>query len=178
MSLEYDPKALAEVYYVITFLDDVTYNKIPLRIINYIKKNMDKKIVISEDMIKEENILPDAQELLSLIYTEYLYDESSDGPIFDESEEIISRERQAVNRLEEKTNLNINQKNRTKDKDRDYSNNKKKNRKDRRNRKKGFLKKEKNENQEKNDYSLILKKESLFEKIIKNINKVIQNIFP
>ncbi len=64
---EINAKSLAEVYYIISNLEEKYKNKIPVNITDNIKKYMDKNY----EYISEKEILPETKALLAVIIEKY-----------------------------------------------------------------------------------------------------------
>jgi len=64
---EINAKSLAEVYYIISNLEEKYKNKIPVNITDNIKKYMDKNY----EYISEKEILPETKALLDVIIEKY-----------------------------------------------------------------------------------------------------------
>ena len=67
-----DRKALAEVYNVLIMLDKENFDKIPKKMIEAIKNNMDTDYEVEWSEIEKGNLLEDTEKILSVLYTDYL----------------------------------------------------------------------------------------------------------
>ncbi len=67
-------KAYTEAYYIISKMSDEMRSKIPDKIINNIKSRMDKyyKFYIPNDDFENAVLLDDTEQILSVLYTDYL----------------------------------------------------------------------------------------------------------
>ena len=83
VNTDFDRKALAEVYEVIIMLKNEDFNKIPKEIIEAIKLNKDNEYEVDFQKIVRDEMLPDARQILSAIYTYYLADKEEKKVIFD-----------------------------------------------------------------------------------------------
>ena len=68
----FDRKALAEVYNVLIMLDKENFDKIPKKMIEAIKNNMDTEYDVQWNEIENGNLLEDTEKILSVLYTDYL----------------------------------------------------------------------------------------------------------
>lgn len=68
----FDRKALAEVYNVLIMLDKENFDKIPKKMIEAIKNNMDTDYEVEWSEIEKGNLLEDTEKILSVLYTDYL----------------------------------------------------------------------------------------------------------
>ena len=68
----FDRKALAEVYNVLIMLDKENFDKIPKKMIEAIKNNMDIDYEVEWSEIEKGNLLEDTEKILSVLYTDYL----------------------------------------------------------------------------------------------------------
>lgn len=83
VNTDFDRKALAEVYEVIIMLKNEDFNKIPKEIIEAIKLNKDNEYEVDFQKLVRDEMLPDARQILSAIYTYYLADKKEKKVIFD-----------------------------------------------------------------------------------------------
>ncbi len=83
VNTDFDRKALAEVYEVIIMLKNEDFNKIPKEIVEAIKLNKDNEYEVDFQKIVRDEMLPDARQILSAIYTYYLADKEEKKVIFD-----------------------------------------------------------------------------------------------
>lgn len=83
VNTDFDRKALAEVYEVIIMLKNEDFNKIPKEIIEAIKLNKDNEYEVDFQKLVRDEMLPDARQILSAIYTYYLADKEEKKVIFD-----------------------------------------------------------------------------------------------
>lgn len=67
-------KAYTEAYYIISKMSDEMRSKIPDKIVNNIKSRMDKnyKFHIQNDDFENAVLLDDTEQILSVLYTDYL----------------------------------------------------------------------------------------------------------
>ena len=67
-------KAYTEAYYIISKMSDEMRSKIPDKIVNNIKSRMDKyyKFHIPNDDFENAVLLDDTEQILSVLYTDYL----------------------------------------------------------------------------------------------------------
>lgn len=68
----FDRKALAEVYNVLIMLDKENFDKIPKKMIEAIKNNMDTDYEVEWSEIEKGNLLEDTEKILSVLYIDYL----------------------------------------------------------------------------------------------------------
>ena len=68
----FDRKTLAEVYNVLIMLDKENFDKIPKKMIEAIKNNMDTDYEVEWSEIEKGNLLEDTEKILSVLYTDYL----------------------------------------------------------------------------------------------------------
>lgn len=68
----FDRRALAEVYNVLIMLDKENFDKIPKKMIEAIKENMDTEYDVQWNEIENGNLLDDTEKILSVLYTDYL----------------------------------------------------------------------------------------------------------
>lgn len=68
----FDRKALAEVYNVLIMLDKENFDKIPKKMIEAIKNNMDTDYEVEWSEIEKGNLLEDTEKILAVLYTDYL----------------------------------------------------------------------------------------------------------
>lgn len=68
----FDRRALAEVYNVLIMLDKENFDKIPKKMIQAIKNNMDTEYDVQWNEIEKGNLLEDTEKILSVLYTDYL----------------------------------------------------------------------------------------------------------
>ena len=68
----FDRKALAEVYNVLIMLNKDNFDKIPKKMIEAIKNNMDADYEVEWSEIEKGNLLEDTEKILSVLYTDYL----------------------------------------------------------------------------------------------------------
>ena len=68
----FDRKALAEVYNVLIMLDKENFDKIPKKMIEAIKNNMEADYEVEWSEIEKGNLLEDTEKILSVLYTDYL----------------------------------------------------------------------------------------------------------
>ena len=68
----FDRKALAEVYNVLIMLDKENFDKIPKKMIEALKNNMDTDYEVEWSDIEKGNLLEDTEKILSVLYTDYL----------------------------------------------------------------------------------------------------------
>lgn len=68
----FDRKALAEVYNVLIMLDKENFDKIPKKMIEVIKNNMDTDYEVEWSEIEKGNLLEDTEKILSVLYIDYL----------------------------------------------------------------------------------------------------------
>lgn len=68
----FDRRALTEVYNVLIMLDKESFDKIPKKMIQAIKNNMDTEYEVQWDEIEKGNLLEDTEKILSVLYTDYL----------------------------------------------------------------------------------------------------------
>ena len=68
----FDRRALAEVYNVLIMLDKENFDKIPKKMIQAIKNNMDTEYNVQWNEIKNGKLLEDTEKILSVLYTDYL----------------------------------------------------------------------------------------------------------
>ena len=68
----FDRRALAEVYNVLIMLDKENFDKIPKKMIEAIKNNMDIDYEVEWSEIEKGNLLEDTEKILSVLYTDYL----------------------------------------------------------------------------------------------------------
>ena len=67
-------KAMTEVYYILNNTDENLVKKIPRKIIEFIKENINEnyKIAFDKDkLLSEQKLLPETEDFLSLIYRSY-----------------------------------------------------------------------------------------------------------
>ena len=83
VNTDFDRKALAEVYEVIIMLKNEDFNKIPKEIIEAIELNKDNEYEVDFQKLVRDEMLPDARQILSAIYTYYLADKEEKKVIFD-----------------------------------------------------------------------------------------------
>lgn len=67
-------KAYTEAYYIVSKMPDEMRSKIPDKIVNNIKSRMDKnyKFYIPNDDFENAVLLDDTEQILSVLYTDYL----------------------------------------------------------------------------------------------------------
>jgi len=65
-------EAYAQVSYIISKMSKKLKNKIPYDVIDIIENNKDKRYVINEEVVKNIELLPDTEKLLSVLYTDYI----------------------------------------------------------------------------------------------------------
>lgn len=68
----FDRRALTEVYNVLIMLDKENFDKIPKKMIQAIKNNMDTEYDVQWNEIENGNLLEDTEKILSVLYTDYL----------------------------------------------------------------------------------------------------------
>ena len=68
----FDRRALAEVYNVLIMLNKENFDKIPKKMIQAIKNNMDTEYDVQWNEIENGNLLEDTEKILSVLYTDYL----------------------------------------------------------------------------------------------------------
>ena len=68
----FDRRALTEVYNVLIMLDKENFDKIPKKMIDAIKDNMDTAYEVEWSEIEKGNLLEDTEKILSVLYTDYL----------------------------------------------------------------------------------------------------------
>lgn len=68
----FDRRALAEVYNVLIMLDKENFDKIPKKMIQAIKNNMDTEYDVQWNEIENGKLLEDTEKILSVLYTDYL----------------------------------------------------------------------------------------------------------
>ena len=92
-------EAYAQVSYIISKMSKKLKNKIPNDVIDVIESNKDKKYVINEEVVKNIELLPDTEKLLSVLYTDYI--------ATDEEKAIIKNKEKMIyfNKEEEKRKL-------------------------------------------------------------------------
>ena len=68
----FDRRALTEVYNVLIMLDKENFDKIPKKMIEAIKENMDTEYDVQWNEIENGNLLEDTEKILAVLYTDYL----------------------------------------------------------------------------------------------------------
>lgn len=68
----FDRRALTEVYNVLIMLNKENFDKIPKKMIEAIKENMDTEYDVQWNEIENGNLLEDTEKILSVLYTDYL----------------------------------------------------------------------------------------------------------
>mgnify|MGYP003456501333 FL=1 len=68
----FDRRALTEVYNVLIMLDKENFDKIPKKMIDAIKDNMDTAYEVEWSEIEKGNLLEDTEKILAVLYTDYL----------------------------------------------------------------------------------------------------------
>ena len=68
----FDRRALAEVYNVLIMLNKENFDKIPKKMIQAIKNNMDTEYDVQWNEIENGNLLEDTEKILAVLYTDYL----------------------------------------------------------------------------------------------------------
>ena len=77
----FDRRALAEVYNVLIMLDKENFDKIPKKMIQAIKNNMDTEYDVQWNEIENGKLLEDTEKILSVLYTDYLAREKHNNAI-------------------------------------------------------------------------------------------------
>ena len=97
-------KSLREVYEVLAYSESNIVEKIPIKLLNYIKNNMSDDVEVNSELYQSDNkkqISQDARAILALIYRDYL---TSD----DNREKLLKKEQEEIEAyksvLEEKYN--------------------------------------------------------------------------
>ena len=69
-----EAKAYTEAYYIIKKLPNELIEKIPLKVLEAIKQNMDKNydFKVENDNFENVELMDDTEKILSVIYTDYL----------------------------------------------------------------------------------------------------------
>ena len=87
------PKAYKEGYQILDMLPQESKNKIPEKIWDVIKENMDLKHEITFEDIHKNNLLEDTNILLAIIYKQYIATEE-EKKIIKGKEEIVKRRKE------------------------------------------------------------------------------------
>ena len=67
-----DRRALTEVYSIIKHLDERKYKKIPKKLVEAIRYNMDLKYEVDYAKLMENQLLEDTRKILSVLYIDYI----------------------------------------------------------------------------------------------------------
>ena len=87
------PKAYTEGYQILDMLPQESKDKIPEKIWDFIKKNMDVNHEVTFEDIYKNNLLEDTNILLAIIYKQYLATEE-EKKIIKAKEEIVKRRKE------------------------------------------------------------------------------------
>ena len=110
-----DKNAYYEVSEIFKILQDDLKNKIPTKLIDFIDANKATNhtfIFDSQKSIDEQDLLPQTQEILTIIYKDYLCDESEKALInslMEENEKKIKKQQPSTNdKLSKNSDISIN----------------------------------------------------------------------
>lgn len=88
-----DSKAYTEGYQILDMLPQKSKEKIPEKIWNFIKENMDINHKVTIEDIRQNNLLEDTNILLAIIYKQYMATEE-EKKIIKAKEEIVKRRKE------------------------------------------------------------------------------------
>ena len=71
-NIQFNRKALREVYEIINEYEEDDLDKIPMKIKKVIEDNMDKEYEFDIDNLENIELIPDTKKILAYLYTEFL----------------------------------------------------------------------------------------------------------
>ena len=92
-----DRRAYSEANYIINSMPEKMKNKIPDDIIN-IQNKMDKEYIVSFKDIEYDELLPDTEKLLAVLYADYIATEEERKLIKDTEKRIKDKKIQEINK--------------------------------------------------------------------------------
>ena len=93
-----DRRAYSEANYIINSMPEKMKNKIPDDIITNIQNKMDKEYIVSFKDIEYDELLPDTEKLLAVLYADYIATEEERKLIKDTEKRIKDKKIQEINK--------------------------------------------------------------------------------
>lgn len=93
-----DRRACSEVNYIINQMPQEMKVKIPTDVIKNIQSNMDKDYIVELKDIEYDELLPDTEKILAVLYTDYIAPEEERKVIKDTEKRIKEKKIQEINK--------------------------------------------------------------------------------
>ena len=93
-----DRRACSEVNYIINQMPQEMKVKIPTDVIKNIQSNMDKDYIVELKDIEYDELLPDTEKILAVLYTDYIAPEEERKVIKDKEKRIKEKKIQEINK--------------------------------------------------------------------------------